>query len=144
MRTYVTSTLETTIRLDTFSISSQAPLPLCTIPTKPYQVIKYECGDSMLVQLMRDGNIPELSFIKPNPVIGRAMIVGVKMHSEIPVSFEIVDMQGKVVAKLPEQVLSKGLHEIPVDTSTLPTGSYMLFLRAGNTILTSNKVSIQK
>ena len=144
MRTYVTSTLETTIRLDTFSISSQAPLPLCTIPTKPYQVIKYECGDSMLVQLMRDGNIPELSFIKPNPVIGRAMIVGVKMHNEIPVSFEIVDMQGKVVAKLSELFLSKGLHEIPFDTSTLPTGSYMISLRVGSTILASSRVSIQK
>jgi len=144
MRTYVTSSLETTLRLDTFSISSQAPLPLCTIPTKPFQAIKYECGDSLLVQLMRDGSIPEINYIKPNPVIGGAMVVGVKMANEIPVGFEIVDMQGKVVAKLPEQVLSEGSHEVHFDTSTLPSGSYMLSLRTGSTILASSKVSIQK
>jgi hypothetical protein len=98
----------------------------------------------MLVQLMRDGSIPEISFIKPNPVIGGAMIVGVKMSNEIPVSFEIVDMQGNVVAKLPEQVLSEGSHEVHFDTSTLLSGSYMVSLRAGNTMLASSKVSIQK
>lgn len=144
MRTYVTSTLETTIRLDTFSISSQAPLPLCTIPIKPFQAIKYECGDSMLVQLMRDGNIPEISYIKPNPVVGGAMTIGVKMANEIPVSFEIVDMQGKVVAKLPEKVFSQGQHEVHFDSMDLPSGSYIISLRVGSTVLASSKVSIQK
>ena len=108
------------------------------------QAIKYECGDSMLVQLMRDGNIPEISFIKPNPVIGRAMIVGVKMPQEIPVCFEIADMQGRVVMKLPEQLLSEGLREVQFDTMNLPSGSYILSIRAGSTILASSKVSIQK
>lgn len=143
MRTYVTTTLASSIRLDTLSVTTQAPLPLCTIPVKQYQA-KYECGDSMLVQLMRDGSIPELSFIKPNPVVGGEMIAGVTMPKEVPVNFEIVDIQGNVVLKLPERSLGEGHHEVHFNTSALPSGSYMVSLRSGSTILASRKVFIQK
>lgn len=145
MRTYVTTTLETTIRLDTFSVSSQAPLPLCTIPTKPYQVIRYECGDSLLVKQMRDGKIAEISYIRPNPSSVNSIVgVGILLPASMIISIELTDIQGLVQLSTPVYELCAGRHELQMNVSHLSAGNYILRLKNGLTSLTTEKLSIVK
>ncbi len=145
MRTYVTTTLETTIRLDTFSVSSLAPMPLCTIPTKPYQVIKYQCGDSLLVMQMRDGRVPEISYIRPNPSsVNKIVGVGILLPASMIVSIELTDMRGVVQFSTPLSELCAGRHELQMDASHLSAGNYIVRLKNGITYLATEKLSIVK
>lgn len=144
MRTFVTNTLETVIRLDTLSVSSQPPIPLCDIPTVPYQAIQYSCGDSLLVRQIRDGQVVTIHYIKPNPMTGNEMTIGIVVPTELSLSFEVTDMNGVIMKRSTEYVYQKGMHDVRLDASELPSGSYIISIHGGGTILASSKAHIQK
>lgn len=144
MRTYVTTALETTIRLDTFSVTTQTPLPLCYVPQRVYKA-EYECGDSMLVQLMSGDKTAAITSIQPNPSDGKGPItVGFSLPIPMSVLLEVSNMQGVVVLTTPSFELQSGSHERSLDISALSSGSYVLQLRSGVTILSTRLLSIKK
>ncbi len=144
MQTYVTNTLESSIRLDTLSVATQTPLPLCFVPLRQYQA-KYECGDSILVQLMRDAGTVQINYVQPNPSDGKnPILVGVLLPAPMSVLLEVMNMQGIVQMTSPTYELQSGSHELTLDISGLSSGSHVLQLRNGLYVFSTRLISIKR
>ncbi|HEY6172401.1 MAG TPA: hypothetical protein VIX80_09105, partial [Candidatus Kapabacteria bacterium] len=144
MRTYVTKTLTSPIRLDTLSITTQAPLPLCVVPIREYQA-KYECGDSMLVKLMQGTGITHIDYIQPNPSNAEVpIVVGVSLPVSMSVLLEVLTLQGVSLLTTTNYQLQAGRHEITLNLSGFSSGAYALRLRNGLSILSTKLLSISK
>ncbi|MDP4219740.1 MAG: hypothetical protein Q8916_10480 [Bacteroidota bacterium] len=132
------------VRMDTFSISNAAPLPLCSVPVTNF-VVEPECGDSVLRSYIFDGSMPRLFSIQPNPSTTSTLALNVYLPYETDLRLDIVDENGKA---LTEGVFlghfGIGADRVSINTSALPAGIYDLRLHLDNgSYLTGRAVLIK-
>lgn len=142
MQTYLSKDITTQVRLDTFSVTSLAPLPLCTIPQEVYSVI-YECGDTLLTALMKNGKIPFIYSIRPNPAQTGTVTVGLSIPETMTASLEVCDQRGTVVYRSAEKEYHKGEIDEPLSPE-LGSGSYFIRLRSMNKTYPAAKLLVRK
>jgi hypothetical protein len=119
--------LSSSVRLDSFSISTSAPLSLCSIPQTEF-IVEPECGDSLLSYFMFSGKLPEFLSIHPNPNSGEA-IAEISMPQPAILTIEIIDAIGKIVQNVCSQKqFQSGRYSLPINTSSLSSGLYLLRL----------------
>ncbi len=132
MRSFLSRMMETSVRLDTLSIGSQPPQPLCTIPERIFS-IQYECGDSVLVKYLRDSSLPQLFPITPNPASeGHEIVVKAYLPIATSATIDVIDMKGNTLIRGEEQPYKRGTRTMTVPTHALPSGAYLARLKLGN------------
>jgi photosystem II stability/assembly factor-like uncharacterized protein len=125
MKVTLSRYLFSNVRLDTFSISTTAPLPLCTIPQTLF-VVDPQCGEPTLSHFMFDGSMPELS-IYPNPNSGNTIEALIYLPTKNSISVEVIDALGKGnIQILQNQQFEKGEHLIHINAASLVNGKYIL------------------
>ena len=67
----------------------------------------------------------------PNPVVDKA-VFSFRMNAQSMVKLEILDIQGKLIRTIVEQVHDAGLHHITYDLKFLKTGTYLYRLKSGS------------
>lgn len=144
MQTYLSRELSTMVRLDTMSVDSQPPQPLCTIPQQTFE-IKYECGDSLLSRFIKDSKIPKILSINPNPVGGENdLSIGIYLPMDSPVAIDIVDMNGNIVLSTNRNSYVAGAHTITINARPLLTGAYIMRLHTANAAIITEKFLVRK
>ncbi|MDP4229702.1 MAG: T9SS type A sorting domain-containing protein [Bacteroidota bacterium] len=114
------------ITLDTFSISTLSPLPLCTESVSEFDVDP-QCGDSILSRFIAEGTVPGFTTIHPNPSSGGTVAAGVTLPNACTLTIELIDAMGRSSQTLfVGRQFQRGKHEVNFDTSTLPSGKYLL------------------
>ncbi len=68
---------------------------------------------------------------RPNPLRGRGRI-SFALAAAGPVTLDVFDVQGRVVARLAEGARAAGPHAVDFDATGLPAGTYLVRLTAGN------------
>jgi len=120
------------IRLDTFSISNTAPLPLCTIPETMFMVDPL-CGDSIISKYMLNGTMPGFLSVYPNPNSGSGIEAEIYVPKENSLSLEITDAEGKNIQRIfDEKYFASGKYMLPINTSSLSSGKYILHIRTAD------------
>ena len=144
MQSYLSSELSTMVRLDTLSVGSQPPQPLCSIPQQLFE-IQYECGDSMLAHFMKDSSIAKILSITPNPIgEGNDLSIGVYLPTQTLAYIDIVDMKSAIILSTSENTFVRGSHTITVNARSLPTGAYIARLHADNSVVIPQKFLVWK
>lgn len=116
------------IRLDTFSISTNAPMPLCSIPAAEF-IVDPLCGDSILSKYMFDGKMPGFLSVHPNPNSGGEVEAQVFLPVQTEFSVDLTDVQGVAIRKLLfNKQYDKGIYSLKISTAGLPGGTYFLRL----------------
>jgi hypothetical protein len=140
MNTFLTKDNATGITIDTFSINGGAPLPLCTTPQSAF-ALSDECGDSLLAEFMRSGNIPTIISTRPNPLYGSSLEVTFTTPIESSLRIELVDVKGNIVnSNRTSGIFTKGEHTVKLYTSSLMTGTYYVKLTDANGFIRTRKV----
>ena len=128
------------IRLDTFSILNNAPLPLCSIPTTEF-VVDPLCGDSSLSSYLRNGKIVNLLSVHPNPTSGGEVEAEMTLEEPSVLSVEILDAMGKLAMNICSgKLFQNGKHTITFDTSPLASGKYILRLRSSQGLIIQHDI----
>lgn len=141
MKTTLSLDKTTAITLDTFSINGGAPLPLCITPQSIFS-LSDSCGDSVLSEYMRSGNIPTIISVRPNPLTGPTLEVIIHSPGETSLRLELVDMNGDPVGasgNVPTLFL-KGEHTVKLNVGRLHTGTYYVRLSDGKGFLQVTKI----
>ncbi|MFI5264966.1 MAG: T9SS type A sorting domain-containing protein [Candidatus Kapaibacterium sp.] len=132
MNVTLSRNLFSAIRLDTFSISNTAPLPLCTIPETMFLVDPL-CGDSTISKYMFNGTMPGFLSVHPNPNSGTVIEAEIYVSRENTLTLEIINAEGKNMQKVFEgKYFTIGKHVLLVNTSSLPSGKYILRMRTSD------------
>ncbi len=76
------------------------------------------------------GAAPRLGAVYPNPPVGGVARVVVEMPAAGPMRLEVIDVLGRTVAVLRDGPAGEGTHEITLGTAGLPSGVYVVRLRA--------------
>jgi hypothetical protein len=130
MQSYLSGITTTSILLDTFSISSGAPLPLCSIPQETY-ITALACGDSILSAYIHSGAMPKFTSMRPNPVSQGELEVTIEMPETLVASIVLTDANGKTVSTpCTEKIFTKGKHTERIDIRLLASGVYAIRLLA--------------
>jgi hypothetical protein len=144
MQTYLSGVTTTAIFLDTFSISSGAPLPLCSIPQETY-ITGLACGDSILSAFMYSGAMPKFTSVRPNPATQGELEVTIEMPEKIKASVSIVDANGKTIfSPLREKMFTKGNTTERIDIHSLSAGIYTLRLQTEGKMAITEKFVVAK
>jgi hypothetical protein len=132
MQVYLSRYLYSAIRLDTFSISNTAPLPLCTIPETMFLVDPL-CGDSTIAKYMLNGTVPGFLSVYPNPNSGNPIEAEIYVPNENTLTLEIIDEAGKNIQTVfDRKYFVKGKHILPINTFSLLSGKYILRMRTSD------------
>ena len=78
---------------------------------------------------------PELSSNFPNPFYGVTSIQ-FKLPDPAEVNLQVIDVLGRSVGTLVNGLVNAGIHDVQFDASGLPSGVYLIRLRAGSTTMT--------
>lgn len=144
MQVYLSRNLFSAVRLDTFSLSNTAPLPLCTIPETMFLVDPL-CGDSIISAFMLNGTMPGFLSIRPNPNSGSVIEAEVLLREETGLSLEISDVRGNIVQKtLLGNHCGEGIQTLKIPTSDLPAGVYFIRLYPDRGNFFSTRIVISK
>jgi photosystem II stability/assembly factor-like uncharacterized protein len=141
MKTTLSTDKTTAITLDTFSINGGTPLPLCVTPQSMFS-LSDDCGDSVLSEFMRSGNIPTIMSVRPNPLTGSTLEVTINSPIEASLRLELVDMNGNTVGahgSVPMHFV-KGVHTVKLNVNSLQTGTYYIRLSDGNGFMQVKKI----
>jgi hypothetical protein len=144
MKTTLSIDKTTAITIDTFSINGGAPLPLCITPQSLFS-LSDDCGDSVLSEYMRSGNIPTIISVRPNPLTSTTLEVTIYSPQETMLRLEIVDMNGTIVRsddpprRLPIPV-TKGEHTFKLHIDDIPSGTYYIRLSDGKGLIQIKKL----
>jgi photosystem II stability/assembly factor-like uncharacterized protein len=137
MQTYISKETGTNVRLDTFSVTSLSPLPLCNVPVQPFGFVEKECGDTLLSDLMRYGKITSFNYIHPNPARENELEAGFELAEDDVVALAITDINGITVAMpLQERTMKKGLYTEHINIVSLANGVYSLVLKTSRSMVT--------
>lgn len=141
MKTTLSIEKSTGISMDTFSINEGAPLPLCITPQSAFS-LSDDCGDSVLSEYMRSGNIPTIISVRPNPLTGPNLEVTIYSPNETSLRLELVDMSGTSVGAYgsPPMPFTKGEHTVKLNVNNLQTGTYYVRLTDGNKFTQVRKI----
>lgn len=77
--------------------------------------------------------MPRLAGVFPNPTRGRATVRS-GLPDARPVRLSLVDLLGRTVATVADEVRAAGWHEVTVDTAALAAEAYVLRLDAGDAV----------
>lgn len=77
--------------------------------------------------------------VYPNPA-SRFHIVQYAIQQREQVTVELVDVQGKRIAELVDQVQSAGVYNLEIQRKNLPAGVYLLKVRAGGSLATAKLI----
>ncbi|WP_299901563.1 alkaline phosphatase D family protein [uncultured Aquimarina sp.] len=113
--------------------TSQAAIALNTRETQKETTTKHE---------LPSGSINEkfvVMGVYPNPIFDRGNVHYI-MNSEGKVIINLFDIQGRLVQKLQEQELQKGIYNLSFDVDGLKTGNYILSIESDNTKVTRNVI----
>ena len=141
MKTTLSTEKSTGISIDTFSINEGAPLPLCITPQSAFS-LSDDCGDSVLSEYMRSGNIPTIISVRPNPLTGTTLEVTIYSPNETSLRLELVDMSGTTVGthgSVP-MPFTKGEHTVKLNANNLQTGTYYVRLSDGKGFMQVRKI----
>jgi type IX secretion system substrate protein len=69
--------------------------------------------------------------IYPNPIVDDAKLL-IENPEVANAEVTIIDLQGRVVGNIQFSNLNKGINELDIDMSELPTGTYIINVKAGN------------
>lgn len=141
MKTFLSLDKTTAITIDTFSINGGVPLPLCITPQSAFS-LSDDCGDSILSEYMRSGNIPTIISVRPNPLIGTTLEVTIYSPHETSLRLDIVDMNGNTVGtdgSVP-MLFTKGEHTIKLNVNDLQSGTYYIRLSDGKGLIQVKKL----
>ena len=83
-----------------------------------------------------------LSSVYPNPFNPTARVAFL-MAADAPVRIDVTDSQGRVVRTLVDAVRTAGRHEVELDAAELPSGIYLVTMRAGS-VRTTRTVALVK
>lgn len=126
MRVTLSKNLSCSMLLDTFSISSIGPLPLCTIPVTEF-IVDPQCGDRILWKYMLNKKIPDILSVRPNPNSGGEIEADIEVPQQSNLSAELIDAMGKQVLNIfSDKEFAGGKHTLKINTSTLMSGKYIL------------------
>lgn len=126
MRVTLSRNMECIVRMDTFSISTISPLPLCFIPETKF-IVDPQCGDSSISSYMRKGTLIGLVTVHPNPNSGGEVEADIELAESAVLYAELIDAMGKpVIDILSGRSFESGKHTLLINTSSLASGKYIL------------------
>jgi hypothetical protein len=67
----------------------------------------------------------------PNPITARA-VLSFRMNASANVHYQIVNVTGRTIFSSSDEMMSAGDHDIPLDVSALPSGSYLCEVTLGS------------
>ena len=126
MRVTLSRNMSCTVRMDTFSISTIAPLPLCFTPEAEF-IVDPQCGDSAVSSYMRNGNLLGLVSVHPNPNFGTEVEAEIELSQPAILDAELIDAMGKQAMNIcSSAAFQSGKHSLTINTSSLSSGRYLL------------------
>ena len=130
------------VRLDTFSISAAASLPLCSLPETEF-IVDPQCGDSAISYYMKKGNILELLSVHPNPNSGGEVEADISVSQATILWCDIFDAMGKPAMRICSGTeFLRGRHILMFGTSQLAGGKYILRLRSAEGIVSEQEIVV--
>jgi hypothetical protein len=78
----------------------------------------------------------------PNPAVQRATI-GYAVPEETNVAIAVYDVLGRRVARLVDDVVPAGRHQVQFEASTVPSGTYFVRMQAGSVTKTRRLVVVR-
>ena len=132
MRVTLSRNLSCVVRMDTFFISTTAPLPLCFQPATEF-VVNTVCGDSAVSSYMKNGNLLGLVSVHPNPNSGGDVIAEIELAQPAILDAELIDAMGRESMKIVSgKEFQSGKQHFIMNTSSLASGRYLLRIRTSD------------
>ncbi len=147
--TRLTTENTTTIVPSNFKFLDQNGQAACWTPkTELGNEYTYDplCGDKSLQQYLANGiSFLQNNSIAPNPAKSASVYAFDLQASNVLVSVGVYDALGNQVATvLNEKTLNAGHHELNIDVTTLPAGTYYVRTNAGEGWVATQKLTVQK
>jgi len=148
MDVFLSRHLYSDIRLDSFSFAGGnqplALLQMCSVPETMFLVDRV-CGDSSISGFMLTGKVPGFISVHPNPNTGTFIEAEIYLPQENDLNLEVIDASGKSSQKIfDSRHFTSGNHTIPVNTSSLPSGTYILRMSAGDGSVANQEIIIMR
>lgn len=149
LATRLTTENATTLVPSNFTFLDEAGNPVCWTPkTEAGNEYTYDplCGDAVLQGYLRDGiSFMQNNRITPNPASTSTIYEFDLKASDVLVSVGVYDaLGGQVASVLSEKSLNAGHHQVNIDVSTLPAGTYYIRTNAGTAWTSTQKLTVKK
>ena len=113
-----------------------------SFPFESYEILFKVTQDATYTGVKENGTGVKLGQNMPNPFNANS-VVNFELNSAEEVSFEIVDITGKVVKSIKLGNLNAGVHTVNIDASELNSGVYFYSVITGGNKVT-NRMIVQK
>ena len=144
---YVAKNDTTNVTLNSLNINSgasQQSLVVCSSSSNLFTLAN-ECSDTTLRRFMVTGEMPKLLSIMPNPSVSGNITARVYLPRETEISAEIFDQSYRSYKSYRTYMTyGRGVHNIPINTSTLPSGEYFLKIFMNNGSYLSGRIVITR
>jgi len=143
---YLTKTDTTTVTLNSLDINSGASIQsliVCTSSSNLFTLAN-ECGDSTLRNFMDSGSIAKILSINPNPSHSGNVEARIYLPHNTDVSLEVYDSYGSYKSYKLYNQLAAGTQSLPVNTSGLSSGEYILRIHTSQGSYLSGRMVITR
>ncbi len=148
-QTYVAKSASTPLDLQAITLNGSDLLfqscVLTPLALLPVTITVEECGSSTIRSYLKDPGIKfDIISIRPNPASSGSQInVNLQLNQQTDLVLTLLDVLGHVFLQTTRASVGKGIQDILLDLPKLASGTYILFIEAGD-LKESRKIMIEK